>query len=119
MNHENVISLPAEAALLQGQIVEITTDGKARRITSSSTKDKAIGVVLHDVDPTVHNDAAAIHLFSGIFIAEAEGPITTGDIIGTIDGVSYLRNSGTLRQLGVSLETVPASEVRLIRVVSS
>lgn len=122
MNHSNVISLPANEALLKGQLVEINSEGKAIKATTSSSRFNAIGVVLHDVDPSEINDAAAIHLFSGIVLAEVSGvggAVSIGDIVGTRDDSAHLQNSGTIRQVGISLEAVPVGEVHLVRVVAS
>lgn len=119
MNHNNVISLPAGAAALQGQLVEVNSDGQAIPFSGSSIKEKAIGVVLHDVDPSEIGDAIAVHLFTGIFIGEAQGPIEVGDIVGTQDASAYLKNSGTLRQLGVALDAIEDNSRCLIRVVAS
>jgi hypothetical protein len=119
MNHNNVISLEPAEAILKGQIVEVDTNGKAKKATIGSNKDAAIGVVLHDVDPAEIKDAAAIHLFDGIVVAEAQGEISVGDIVGTRDDSPYLVNDGALRQVGISLESVPAGQVYLIRVVTT
>ena len=77
-------------------------------------------MALHDVDPAEIGDAHAIHLFSGIFTAEADATsaIAVGDTMGVKDGDGKLTNSGTLRQLGIAMDSL-SSGTGLIRVIST
>jgi len=117
VNHNDVISLPVTTASSAGDIMVLNSDGTCTPYGAGNTKEKAIGVALHDVDPTEVGDPHAIHLFGGIFVAKAGGPISIGDIVGIRDGVATLQNSGTIRQVGIALENLTG--VGLIRVIST
>ncbi len=117
MNHNNVISLPVYEASSAGDILALRPDGTVWPMQATVDKEEAIGVALHDVDPYEIGDPFAIHLFSGIFIARATGTISVGDVVGIDDAENFLKNTGTIRQLGLALESL--SGTGLIRVIST
>ena len=118
MNHNNVISLPINVASQAGDLLILQNDGTCAPYGAGNTKGQAIGVALHDVDPSEIGDPHAIHLFSGIFVANAQGPINVGDIVGVVDGNSRVVNTGTLRQIGIANETI-GSGTNLISIIST
>tara|TARA_A100001037_G_C15131513_1_gene628931 strand:+ start:1380 stop:1736 length:357 start_codon:yes stop_codon:yes gene_type:complete len=118
VNHNNVISLPINSASQAGDLLVLQGDATCAPYGSTNVKEQVIGVALHDVDPSEIGDPHAVHLFSGIFIAKAQGPISVGDIVGIVDGNSNVVNSGTLRQIGIANESI-ASGVNLISIIST
>ena len=66
MNQNNVISLPANAALSAYTLVKLLSTGK---VDVAGAADKTIGSVLQDCDPSTGRNIADIHLLNGTGIS--------------------------------------------------
>jgi len=120
---ENTFKLAADLAkaLAGTPVVAITNaGGDTHTFTHQVAKEKAVGVVVHDVDAKETGQPVAIQLFNhGMFIANADGStaIVPGDIVQVVDNSSLVAK-GTTTPKGFALDAL-ASGTGLIRVLSS
>jgi hypothetical protein len=107
MNHNGVISLPAAGALTMGEVVKLNASGQAE----SNDANNAIGVVLHDTDPSESDRPVDVQLFSagGIALVQAAGNIAVGAVAGT-NGGNQVTQTGT-GAIGIALEAAVNGDI--------
>ena len=95
---------------LAGTAVGITViGGDTHTFAHQVVKEKAVAVVLHDVDASQTGTPVAIQLFNhGIFVANVKGATTVnqGDILEVVDDSSLLQ-AGTTTSKGLALDRLP------------
>lgn len=112
MNLNNVISLPANAALTAYTAVKLLSTGK---VDAAGAADKVIGVVLQDCDPAT-KPIADIHLINGTGImymnTGSATAIAAGDEVEQAASGKVVKfNSGT--KVGVALQPSSAADTTI------
>jgi hypothetical protein len=90
-------------------IAAATVGGDTHTFAHQVVKEKAVGVVLHDVDASQTGTPVAIQLFNhGVFVANTKGGTTVnqGDILEVVDDSSLLQ-AGTTTSKGLALDRLP------------
>lgn len=120
MNTNEVISLPAGPSNVNaGDYIFLNDQGEAESLRTGITKEKAIGIALHDAGSNdISNTGVDIQLLSSSGIAlvhhDVAGIVTIGDTVCVADASRF--GSATGRQIGIALEN-KTTQRGLLRVI--
>ncbi len=114
-----VAALPSEQGKASKAIALTGVGTVTQYLEHQGLADKAIGVLIHDVNDEESGNPAAIQLFNhGILLAEATGPIASGDIVGVSDLKNHVLTGANDKAIGWSLESL-ASGAGTVRVITN